>query len=136
MSTEDIRHRVFVGKPKTSLFCFMSSPAQTNVAASKMPVPEVIVVSDSESELEDLAEIKWQAQEARKRVDEDLQACRDVVKVKAQCRKEREEAKVAEEQKRREAEKVFRQVAGEAVKAVQERPEENWKRILAVSDIS
>ena len=113
----------------------MSSPAKTNAAASKTPIPEVFVVSDRESEPEDLVEIERQAEEARKKADVDLQARREAVKAKAQCHKEREEAKAAEEQRRREAEKAFREVAGEAVKAVRERPEENWKRILAVRDI-
>src|SRR6266481_5784576 len=106
----------------------MSSPAKTNAAASKTPIPEVIVVSDGESEPEDLTEIEWQAEEAWKKVDVDLQACRDAAKAKAQCRKEREEAKAAEAQKRREVEKLFWQVMGEAAKTAQERPEENWKR--------
>ena len=136
MSAKDIKRRVFVGKPKTSLICFMSSPAKTNAAASKTPIPEVFVVSDGESEPEDLAEIEWQAEEARKKADVDLQARWDVAKAKAQHRKEREEAKAAEVQKRREAEKAFRKVAGEAAKAARERPEENRKWVLAVSDIS
>ena len=88
LSTEDIRHRVFVGEPKTSLICFMSSPAKMNMATSKMPIPEVIIILDSESKPEDLAEIKQQAKEAWKRADEDLQAHRDVAKVKAQHHKE------------------------------------------------
>ena len=66
----------------------MSSRAKTNAAASKMPVPEVFVISDSESKPEDLVEIEWQAEEARKKADADLQARQDAVKVKAQRRKE------------------------------------------------
>src|SRR6266481_6346674 len=102
----------------------MSSCAKTNAAASKTPVPKVFVVSDRESEPEDLAEIERQAEEARKKADADLQARWEAVQVKAQCCKGREEAKVAEEQKRREAEEAFWKVAGEAAKAAQERPEE------------
>jgi len=106
-----------------------------NAAASKMPVPEVIVVSDGKSELEDLMEIEQQAEEARKKVDADLQARQDAAKAKVQCCKEREEVKAAEVQKRKEVETLFWQVAGEAVKTVWERPEENQKRILAVSGV-
>ena len=34
-----------------------------NMAASKMPIPDIIVISDEESDMEDEAEIEWQVLE-------------------------------------------------------------------------
>ncbi len=90
----DIKCKVFMGAPIFfSPSAYMSSPTKLNMAMGKMPVPDIIVVLDEESEVEDKAEIEWQAKEAKRKVMEDREAHLEAAKAKAQCQKEQEEAK-------------------------------------------
>ena len=93
----------------------MSSPNKSNTAVGKTPVPDITVVSDEESNMEDEVEIKRQAKEARRKVAEDHENWLEATRTKAQCQKEKEEAKAkadAEEvRKQKEANNLFQEVA-------------------------